>query len=144
MLIFGTGVVTGGLLVRHSDRIRPIRTQRSTTVHPAPQPPGGGLRLEFLRRVQRELDLTPEQRARADAVLKEGQERTRKVMEPISPRLREELQRTKAEFRALLTPEQQAKFDALLKHAPRPRPQTNAPALHPQTNAPAAPQPATP
>jgi Spy/CpxP family protein refolding chaperone len=117
MFIFGTGVVTGGLLVQHAARIRAPHSQ-----HPAaqPRPPAqpasaGGARLEFLRRAQRELDLTPEQRERVDKILKESQERYRKLMEPISPQIRQELQQTKLEFREVLTPEQRARLDDLLK-----------------------------
>jgi hypothetical protein len=113
MVIFGTGVVTGGLLVRHSERMRVPRFVRNPIVgRPAPPVSAGGVRLDFLRRAGRELELTPEQRERVDKILKESQERTRKVM---SPYVREELQRTKAEFREVLRPEQRPRFDQLLK-----------------------------
>src|SRR5262249_42076634 len=67
IVIFGTGVVTGGLLVR--------QTTLSLLPHPAPSmtatrqfPPGsvGGVRLEFLRRAERELNLTFDQREQID------------------------------------------------------------------------------
>ncbi len=149
MLIFGTGVVTGGLLVAHSGYLRPARTQRPVAARPAPpaaQAPAGGPRLEFLRRVQRELDLTPAQRERVDAILNEGQERTRKIMDPVMPRLREELQRTKDEFRAVLVPEQQARFDALIKHPMRPHEPRQGPPPIPrrQADVPPPPQPGPP
>ncbi len=121
MLIFGTGVVTGGLLVHHSERMRPVHPQHAQAPKAPAQSFAGGLRLDFLRRAERELDLTTGQRERIDLILKESQERTRLLMEPIAPRIREELQRTKDEFRAALLPEQQAKFDELLKRQPRPR-----------------------
>ncbi len=73
------------------------------------------MRLEFLRRIQRELDLSAEQQERIDKVLKQSQERTRKIMEPVVPQLPQELQRAKAEFREVLTPDQQGRFDELLK-----------------------------
>jgi Spy/CpxP family protein refolding chaperone len=82
------------------------------------------MRFEFLHRAQRELDLTPEQRERIDKLLKESQERTRKIMEPIAPEFHAELQRTKEEFRAVLTPDQQKRFDDLIKlHRPHQRSQ---------------------
>ena len=113
MVIFGTGVVTGGLLVRHSEGMRGPRSGRNAMLtRPAPPVSAGGMRLDFLRRAGRELALTPEQRDRVDKILKESQERTRKVM---APYLREELQRTKEEFREALTPEQRPRFDQLLK-----------------------------
>jgi Spy/CpxP family protein refolding chaperone len=116
MVIFGTGVVTGGLLVAHAQHGRDRRPQRSANASRAAQPPSpGGTRLEFLRRMQRDLDLTPEQRDPIDKILKEGQERMKKLMETVEPRRREELRRTIDAFRAVLTPEQQKRFDDLLK-----------------------------
>ena len=104
IVIFTAGAVTGALLVRYS-------------AHPRPGP--GGMRLEFLRRMERDLNLTGEQQQRIDKILKEGQEQTRKIMEPVSPALHAELQRIKDEFRQVLTPEQQSQFDQLLKHPQR-------------------------
>jgi hypothetical protein len=113
MVIFGTGVVTGGLLVRHSEQMHLPRPPRNpVTARPTPPLSAGGVRLDFLRRAGRELELTPEQRERVDKLLKESQERTRKVMAPF---MREELQRTREQFREVLTPAQRPRFDQLLK-----------------------------
>ena len=73
------------------------------------------MRIDFLRRMERDLDLAPEQREPIDKILKEGQERTKKIMETVEPRRREEFKRTIDEFRAVLTPEQRKRFDELLK-----------------------------
>jgi len=106
IVIFAAGAFTGAVVMRHAD-------------------PGrfgaGGMRMEFLRRMERDLDLTPEQRERVDKILKEGQEHTRKAMEPVAPAVHAELQRTKDEFRSVLTPAQQARFDELLRRPPRGR-----------------------
>ena len=102
IVIFAAGAVTGALLVRHA-------------MHPRQGP--GGMRLEFLRRMERDLDLTAEQREKIDKIIKDSQEQTRRIMEPVSPALHAELQRTKEEFRQVLSPAQQARFDELLKHA---------------------------
>jgi len=116
MVIFGTGVVTGGLLVRHVEHGRERRPQRTAnSVRPAQPSSPGVMRFEFLRRMQRELDLTPAQRAPIDKILQEGQERMKKLMETVEPRRREELKKTIDEFRSVLTPEQQTRFDELLK-----------------------------
>ena len=66
--------------------------------------------------------MTHEQKEQADKVISASVERTRKLLEPVSPQLREELQHTRTEFRALLTPEQQAKFDEMVKQQGHPRP----------------------
>jgi len=121
MLIFGTGVVTGALVVRNSDRGQgPLRPRNISQARPVGTFSPGGLRLEFLRRAQRDLDLNPEQRERIDKLLKESQERTRKIMEPVAPDLRAELQRTKEEFQQVLTPEQRMRFEELMKKQQRP------------------------
>lgn len=82
----------------------------------------GGLRLDFLRRVQRDLNLTADQHEQIDKLLKESQERSRIIMEPVAPQIREELARTRDEFRKILTPEQRDHFDDLLKHQQQHRP----------------------
>src|SRR5262249_43088824 len=117
MVIFGAGVITGGLLVEHSGPIKPVRPPKTGGVVIKPFQPvsPNGFRLEFLRRAQRELNLTGEQRERVERIMSESQERTRKLMEPVAPELREEFQRTKEHFRAVLTPEQRVRFDELWK-----------------------------
>jgi Spy/CpxP family protein refolding chaperone len=140
MVIFGTGVVTGGLLVGSAQHGRDRRPQHLANAGRVAQPPSaGGTRLDFLRRMQRELKLTAEQREPIDKILKEGQERMKKLMDTVEPRRREELKRTMEEFRAVLTPEQQKRFDSLLKQQqqrgreqrkatpPRERPAQNPP-----------------
>ena len=147
MVIFGTGVVTGGLLVRHAGPSRDHRQPRPAgAVHTAQPSPAGLMRIDFLRRMERDLDLAPEQREPIDKVLKEGQERTKKIMEVVEPRRREEYKRTIEEFRAVLTPEQLKRFDETVKQqqqrareqrkaaSPRERP----PQAPPVTNTPAA------
>jgi Spy/CpxP family protein refolding chaperone len=118
IVIFAAGVLTGGLITRQLERANVVRRQHLT--RPALPFSPGGSRLEFLRRAQRDLDLTPEQRERVDRILKDSQERSRKIMEPVAPQLRQEIQRAKEEFRGALTPEQQKRFDELLKRQPHP------------------------
>ena len=116
MVIFGTGVITGALVGRQTqsisapDRPRPRVANRVGMVSAA-----GDLRLEFLRRAQRELNLSPPQRERIDKLIKESQERTRKLMEPVAPDLHAELQNTKEQFLEVLDPAQRKRFDQLVK-----------------------------
>jgi Spy/CpxP family protein refolding chaperone len=148
MVIFGTGVVTGGLLVRHTGPARDRRPARNPgATHPTQLSPAGVMRFEFLRRMQQELDLKPEQREQMDRVLKDGQERMKKLTETIEPRRREEYKKTVEAFRTVLTPEQQERFDEIVKQQQqRAREQRKAtpPREHPQqTPPPAAPAGAT-
>jgi Spy/CpxP family protein refolding chaperone len=145
MVIFGTGVVTGGLLVRHAERGGNRHSLRVGGVVRPAEPSPGVLRIEFLRRMERELDLTAEQRDPIDRILKDGQERMKKLMETVEPRRREEFKKTVEEFRAVLTPEQRQRFDALLKQQQqRAREQRKAAPLrdHPQPSPPASNAPA--
>ena len=119
VLIFGSGVVTGGLLVRRTGQAESPRQGRlpaATSLQPSVP---GGYRLEFLRRAQRELNLTGEQRERVEKIFGQSQERTKRLMEPVAPHLRDELERAKLEFREILTPAQRARFDELLKQRVR-------------------------
>jgi hypothetical protein len=116
MVIFGTGVVTGGLLVRFADQGRERRPPRGTgVVRTAPLTAAGLMRLDFLRRVERDLELTPEQHGQVDKILRDGQERMKKLMETVEPRRREEFKRVMEELRTALSPEQRKRLDALLK-----------------------------
>lgn len=114
IVIFGAGVITGAFVVQFAPGANGFRHQRfGSRSFEAGSP--GGMRFEFLRRMQRDLNLTAEQREHIDKILKQSQERTRKLMEPVAPQLHQEIQRAKAEFREALTPEQQTTFDQLLK-----------------------------
>jgi hypothetical protein len=125
MVIFGTGVITGGLLVRNSQKVQILPPQANPNFQkPVQTNPGpGGSRVEFLRRVQRDLPLTSDQREQIDKLLAASQERTRKLMEPVNPHMREEVQRTREEFRQILNPDQRVRFDELWKQQQRPRDQ---------------------
>src|SRR5262249_8745257 len=110
----------------------------SNAATPPPRPTGsfsaGGMRIELLRRMERDLDLNPRQHAQIDKLLKESQERIRKIMEPVAPEMSDELQNTPEQFRALLNPAQQGRFDALLKQQQQhPRDKNRGPGPHERT-----------
>ena len=144
MVIFGTGVVTGGLLVRQADHGRERRPQRAGAMaHPAQAAPAGVMRIEFLRRMERELELTPAQRDPIDKILKDGQERMKKLMDTVEPRRREEFKQTMEEFRTVLTPEQQKRFDDLVKQQQQ-RAREQRKAAPPRERLPQSPPPGNP
>ena len=134
VVIFGAGVVTGGLLVKYSVQT-PSRPHgpANRTVQPIS---AGGIRIEFLRRVERDLNLTADQREQIDKIITASQERSKKLMEPIQPKIREELQQTREQFRAVLNSEQKIRFDELLKQQQqqqRQRDQHRPPPRNPDT-----------
>ena len=106
-LIFVTGMVTGAVTVK---RLQPARL------------PGPGQRVEFLRRIEKRLDLSRAQRERIDKILGESQERTANLWEQIGPRMREEFDGVRKQIRSELEPQQQAKFDDLIRKARARRP----------------------
>lgn len=137
MVIFGTGVVTGGLLVRFTGLPLP-QAPSSGQQKPPPAPSVGGMRIEFLRRAGRELNLTDDQNKLINKIFRDSQERTKRIMEPIAPQIREEIKRTRAEFVDVLTPEQREHFAQLAKQQQQQQQQRAREARSPQTSSPPA------
>jgi Spy/CpxP family protein refolding chaperone len=117
LVIFGAGVVTGGLLVSYAVHVNagprpPVRQQ---------QFPGQVLTpwqarsRELVRRMQTELDLTSEQRAHIEKIIADSQERTKVLWKPIVPQMSREMQHVHAQIRDELNPDQQKKFDELIR-----------------------------
>jgi Spy/CpxP family protein refolding chaperone len=117
MVIFGCGVVTGALLI-------------STVVHsPAPPTDSGPRagarnnppsplqiqRVEFFHRMEKQLNLTPEQHERIAKIMRASQDRTKPLWDIIAPQMRREVKRVQEEIRQELNPEQEKKFAELLK-----------------------------
>jgi len=131
MLIFGAGVVTGGLLVRtRVVQQLPVPAPQvfGTPTAAAPTPatvavPG---RQVFIQRVRSELDLTPEQSAQVDHIMRDSHKRMQKLYEPLSPQAREETRRVRQEIQAILTPQQKKEFNEKFKRRQPNRAETNA------------------
>lgn len=99
------------------------------------------LKTNFLQRVGKELDLTPEQRERIEMILSESQKRTKELSDLMTPKIKEEVRRAQERMRAELTPEQRRAYDRLYKS----RPTRKAPVLVHATPAPSnAPSPVLP
>ena len=142
MVIFGCGVVTGALLMK--TELPRAGVAQELPPHPAnstnPPPPLAQIqRPEFLRRMQKQLELTASQRDEIAKIMKASQERNRPLWDQIAPQMREEVKRVREEIRQALTPDQQKKFDEMLKFHPR-----KADAAGAATNRPARPLPAAP
>ena len=147
VVIFGTGVITGGLLVNyaHNSRTRaqqqhkPAAEARLTATNQVARSPEAGKRppeilsRQFLLQLDAALHLKADQREAIQKIMNEGQNEIRKVV-----------QDSRLEIREVLTPEQQKQFDELVKRPFRKAIfNTNAPAALPSaTNAPATNAPA--
>jgi Spy/CpxP family protein refolding chaperone len=122
MVIFGCGVVTGALLMK--TELPAAGVPAEPAQHPSastnqPPPFAQIQRLEFLRRMQKQLDLTPGQRDEIAKIMKASQERSRLLWDQIAPQMHVELKRVREEIRQVLTPDQQKQMDELLKSRPR-------------------------
>jgi Spy/CpxP family protein refolding chaperone len=113
LVIFATGVVTGGLIVRN--------TQTQTAAPPpassAPYMPHI-LQERFLGRMKAELNLTPEQTASLEKIFAESRERMKILWGLVDPETRREVAEVRDKIRAELRPDQREKFEALLKQRP--------------------------
>jgi len=142
LVIFIAGVVTGGLLVNYSNRAlqkhhrvwpREVMNRRPDgKLGAGPRDPSmreplalskgsgsmpKGLRMDFLQNLDREIQLTEEQRERIEKIIKEGQDRNRQVWNRVLPEMRREMQSTKERIRAVLRPEQLKRFEELMKQS---------------------------
>ncbi len=82
-----------------------------------------GRSAEFMtKRLDRRLDLSPQQERQVAAIIERGQQRMFRVWGNVHPQIRQEIERTNAEIAQILTPEQRAKFDQVkMRMAPRHR-----------------------
>ncbi len=110
VVIFGAGVISGGVATRLYQNYTAPARMRSPE---GPPPPWVGQRMDFLRHMGDALGLSPEQRERIDKHIKESQQRIRELWEPFGPKFKAEMERLKAAVDAELTPEQRAKAEAL-------------------------------
>ncbi|MFQ5745004.1 MAG: hypothetical protein ACE5HV_15665 [Acidobacteriota bacterium] len=70
-------------------------------------------------RLERVLNLTPDQRSRIEEILKESRREAGRMREELSPRVREHLERKRQSIMEVLTPEQREKFDEMWRrHRP--------------------------
>lgn len=137
LVIFGAGFVTGHVASRMSETAKPaiVPTPLRAGNHSA-QPP---LSLEQLRkvelmgRVQKDLDLSPEQHARIEKIIEDSQERIRDLWDQVAPDIHDEYDDVQKKVCQELSPEQKKTFDDLMKK----QQQHKKPAT---TNAPPSPQ----
>jgi hypothetical protein len=143
VVIFGAGVLTGGLLVDHVERLHPKNFRRfeadSQNGLPFPRPEILGK--QFVQQLDDKLRLTPEQRDKIQKIIADGQQRNRDLWKLASPPFRAVMQDVHQKIREQLTTDQRKQFEEMLKqfHSPRRPPPTNAPPImSPATNAPGA------
>jgi Spy/CpxP family protein refolding chaperone len=154
VVIFGAGVLTGGLLVNYVDhpllqnvrlpfaeaRLHPQtggRDQLRQEEFPRPRSPEM-LKKEFVEHLGDALKLTPAQYDAIQKIFTEGQEQNRQIWTNVAPKMRQVMEGVQQQIRAELTPDQQKQFETLVKQlAPRRPPRDKAPPGSPlPTNSP--------
>ena len=109
LVLFAAGAVAGGAAMR----LQAKAARQAAESRRGPLPPQVWQRLEFVRRAQRDLGLSAEQRERIEGYVRESQERFRALWEPVAPAAKLEFDTLRNRINAELTPEQRQRFDKL-------------------------------
>jgi hypothetical protein len=128
LVIFGAGVLTGGVTVGVANRAaRGGRPAVAKVLEPQPgmtsgpvldrvlpniRPPGAA-RLDQSERIARELDLSPDQSAELKRILAASRARLVKVWKPLLPEAQAEVDDFQRKLREILSPEQREKLDRM-------------------------------
>ena len=148
IVIFGAGVITGGLLVSHVEHpARPLFTFHQP---PHPSPPVHTpyenmpaevrpeiLKTNFVQLLNDKLDLSPRQREQIRKIIAQSQQNTRDLWKLVAPQFQLVWRDTRQQIRDVLTPEQQKEFEFLMRQqrSLRREPSTNAPPVQPSSSA---------
>lgn len=116
LAVFCVGLAGGVLIGR---RMGPPPPPRGLPMFLGGGPPGGvpgpG---PLIERLDRELQLTPDQRKRVEAIFDERRGRLEAVQREVIARAEQERRELQQEIRKVLTPEQQSRFDRWIAEQP--------------------------
>jgi Spy/CpxP family protein refolding chaperone len=120
LVIFVAGLASG-ILIGRQLTIRERAPLRAGAALPGPPAGrfGGPPRQQMLERLDRQLDLTPEQRQQIDAIFRARRDSLDRLQRDVRDRYQSEQEALRDEIRAVLSPEQREKFDRLVANAPR-------------------------
>lgn len=125
LVVFCCGAAAGIFVARYVEP--PERPDRSRDVRfgPGPDGPRGGPGSPgpplLLERLTRELDLTSDQRARVETVLRTSRDRVEHLQRDVRGRFDDEQRKLHGEIRKVLTLEQQERFDRVVQDGRRGR-----------------------
>jgi hypothetical protein len=140
VVIFGAGVLTGGLLVNSVQHSHPRKSQHTATpVEPKPQVEAHDsqphtntltnlsrsprqpdiLNDKFVQQLDDALQLAPDQRASIQKIIADGQERNHAIWTNNAAQMRAVIQDVRHRVKEELTANQQKQFEDLMKRAPR-------------------------
>ena len=123
LVIFVAGIFTGGLLVSLAIRLNgqhPFKPFSQGATNSAAQAvnPWQLRNRELVKRMERELNLTPEQLTVIGKLVAASQERTKTLWKPITPQMNKETFYLHNEIRDVLNPDQKKRFDGFMKSHP--------------------------
>ena len=118
LVIFVAGVVSGGMGMQLYRARLQATPPRLPVGGGGPPSPGFSQRMDFMRRMGDRLGLSEAQRTRIDEILRDSQQRSRELWEPLAPKFKEEMERTKSLIDAELTAEQRAKAEIFQRERP--------------------------
>lgn len=152
IVIFGAGVITGGLLVdhvKHPAYSKPPHPPTSPALSNEMGEMPGQLRApilnkQFVEQLNDELQLTKDQREQIQKIISQGQQSTHDLWKLVAPQFQLVSRETRQQIRNVLNPDQRKQFEILMKQQRHPT-STNAPPaqLTVPTNTPPA-QPSAP
>jgi Spy/CpxP family protein refolding chaperone len=116
MVIFACGVITGALLTK---TLAGGKQQAASNTNP---PLARGAVLQMQKVLDKQLDLSDEQREQVGRIMKASQARTQPLWDKIAPQMTAEVKQVREEIHEVLTPEQWKKFTDLMKHNRKPNP----------------------
>jgi hypothetical protein len=137
LVIFGAGFVTGNVLNRITENPgvpAPAGSVRNPRAAQQNLPLDQLRKVELMRQVQKDLDLTPDQHAKIDKIIGDSQERIRDLWDQVAPDIHDEYEDVKKKLSEQLTPDQKKRFDDLMRQQQHPHKpaSTNAPPPPPQ------------
>lgn len=116
LVLFFAGVLSGVMGQRLIEARQATQPPSNKRPFPGGPPmPWTGVRMSFMERLTKDLELTPDQAKKIDQIIKSSQERLRALWEPVAPKARAEMTNSHAAISAVLTPEQQKKMEELFK-----------------------------
>jgi hypothetical protein len=124
LVIFIAGAVAGMGVGRRMHQPKPPPSQQTggTPIANRVIPNLLAQRANLLRNVERQLDLSSEQRIRIEQIMRDSQIRMKPILEKIDPEMRDEFRFTTLAIREVLTPDQRKQFDDLMKTRFKDRP----------------------
>ncbi|MGD1088738.1 MAG: hypothetical protein ABR955_08430 [Verrucomicrobiota bacterium] len=132
VVIFGAGVMTGGLLVNYVEYAHPGNPRPPAGNHDPdlPMPRAVMFNKSFAQQLDDVLHLTPDQRKAIEKIIADAQQRNHDLWKLVSPEFRSVMQDAHQKIREQLTPDQRKQFEELFKQfraLHRPPSGTNAP-----------------